>query len=53
MSIVAGSCGVVAFPNSDPNTIALIAKKIIYSVNAPDGPGGMVRVIEGVKRFES
>jgi len=39
--------------DGDDNTIALIAKKVVYSVNAPDGPGGMVRVIEGVKRFET
>ena len=39
--------------DGDSNTIKLIAKKIVYSVNAPDGPGGMVRVIEGIKRFET
>jgi len=39
--------------DGDANTIKLIARKVIYSVNAPDGPGGMVRNIEGIKRFET
>lgn len=39
--------------DGDANTIKLINKKTVYSVNAPDGPGGMIRIVEGVKRFET
>ena len=35
-----------------PNTIKLVAKKIVRSIDKrPDGPGGFLRTITGVRRF--
>lgn len=36
-----------------PNTIKLVAKKIVYTIDKqPQGAGGFLRTITGVKRFE-
>jgi len=38
--------------DGDPNTIKLVVKRIRYEITKPpNGPGGFLRYIEGVKRF--
>jgi len=38
--------------NPIPNTIKLVAKKIVRAIDKrPDGPGGFLRTITGVRRF--
>jgi len=38
--------------NPIPNTIKLVAKKIIRTIDKrPDGPAGLLRTITGVRRF--
>ncbi len=39
--------------NPIPNTIKLVAKKIIRSIDKrPDGPGGFLRTVSGIRRFQ-
>ena len=38
--------------DGDPNTIKLVVKRLRYEITkAPQGPGGFLRYINGVKRF--
>ena len=40
-------------PNPFPNTIKLVAKKIVRGIDKrPDGPGGYLRTLTGVRRFK-
>lgn len=40
-------------PNPFPNTIKLVAKKIERTIDKrPSGPGGFLRILNGVRRFE-
>ena len=41
-------------PTDVPNTIKLVAKKIVYNIDGTTGgQGGFTRTVTGVKRFES